>query len=177
MKLKNLNDIRAVFMDVDGVLTDGMIALGNAGEMKSFNVRDGMAITIALRCGLKIGFITSRTSESVKKRADELKIHILVQGSHNKLSDIRKISTSENIPLREICYIGDDIVDIPALKTVGFSATVSDAPDEVRECVTYIAKKPGGHEAVRDIIRHILIAQGKWSAAIDAMVSELENVP
>ena len=103
----DLYNIRAIIMDVDGVLTDGMVILGSGNtELKSFNIRDGMAITIARRCGMKIGFITSRTSEVVQKRGDELQIDYLFQGIKDKLSKLIEISLSENIPLESICYVG-----------------------------------------------------------------------
>ena len=172
----NLRNVQAVIMDVDGVLTDGMVVLGSGkAELKSFNIRDGMAITIARRGGMKIGFITSRTSEAVERRGKELQIDYLLQGVRNKLSKVMEISLSENIPLESICYIGDDIIDIPILRRVGFSATVLDAPDEVKSCVAYVSKNEGGREAVRDIIRHILTHQNKWQETIDLMVTDWET--
>lgn len=172
----DLDDIRAIMMDVDGVLTDGRVILGSGkAELKSFNIRDGMAITIARRAGMKIGFITSRTSEAVERRGKELQIDYLLQGVGDKLSKVMEISLSENIPLESICYIGDDIIDIPILRRVGFPATVLDAPDEVKSCVAYVSKNKGGREAVRDIIRHILVRQGRWKETIDAMVKDWEK--
>ena len=172
----NLKNIRAIIMDVDGVLTDGRIILGSGNaELKSFNIRDGMAITIARRCGVKIGFITSRTSEAVERRAKELQIDYLCQGVRDKLAKLKEISQSENIPLKSICFIGDDIIDIPILRRVGFSATVLDAPDEVKSCVSYVSQNRGGKEAVRDIIRHILVSQDKWKETIDAMITDWER--
>ena len=172
----DLNNIRAIIMDVDGVLTDGKIIMGNENiELKSFHVRDGMAINLAIRSGIKIGFLTSRTSDVVKKRAEELNIDYLFQGVENKLSKLIEISSLEKIPLKNICYIGDDIIDIPILNRVGFSATVFDAPEEVKCVVSYISKNKGGMEAVRDIIQHILVAQNKWEKIIDSMVKEWEQ--
>ena len=175
-KNKDLNDIRAIIMDVDGVLTDGSVLLGNSDtELKSFNIRDGMAITIARRAGIKIGFITSRNSEAVQRRGEELEVDYLFQGVRDKLTRLRELSNSENIPLESICYIGDDIIDIPVLRKAGFSATVSDAPDEVKSCVSFISQNKGGREAVREIIRHILVSQDKWQKTIDAMVTDWEK--
>ena len=171
-----LGAIRAIIMDVDGVLTDGRLILGSGNdELKSFHTRDGMGITIAKRCGMKIGFITSRTSEVVQRRAAELEIDYLLQGVRDKLSKLREISSSEKIPLEGICYIGDDIIDIPVLRAVGFSATVSDAPDEVKSCASYVSQREGGTGAVREIIEHILKAQGKWTTAVDSMIEGWEQ--
>ena len=172
----DLNNIRAIIMDVDGVLTDGMVILGSGNaELKSFHIRDGMAMTIARRCGLKIGFITSRTSDVVQRRGEELQIDYLFQGVRDKLSKLMEISLSENIPLESICYIGDDIIDIPILRRVGFSATVFDAPDEVKSCVSYVSKNRGGREAIRDIIQYIVGHQGKWKKATASMIEEWEQ--
>jgi len=172
----NLSRIQAIIVDVDGVLTDGSVILGSGGtEFKSFDIRDGMAITIARRAGMKIGFITSRTSEAVQRRGEELKVDYLFQGVRNKLTKLMELSNSENVPLESICYIGDDIIDIPVLRKVGFSATVSDAPNEVKSCVSYVSENKGGKEAVRDIIRHILVSQGKWKEVIDSMITDWER--
>jgi 3-deoxy-D-manno-octulosonate 8-phosphate phosphatase (KDO 8-P phosphatase) len=170
-KKRALEDIRAIILDVDGVLTDGRITLGSGDiELKSFHVQDGMAINIARRCGIKIGFVTERTSEAVEKRARELKVDYLFQGVKDKSLKLMKISESEKIPLKKFCYVGDDITDIPALQLVGFPATVADAPKEVRSCVSYVSKKCGGQGAVRDIIQHILTCQGKWKKTISSMI-------
>ena len=172
----NLRSIRAIIMDVDGVLTDGTVALGSGNtELKFFNIRDGMAIVIARRCGMKIGFITSRTSEAVQRRGEELQVDYLYQGVGDKLSKLRELSTSEDIPLKSVCYIGDDIIDIPIMKKVGFSATVLDAPDEVKCYASYVSKNEGGREAVRDIIRHIMLHQGRWEETINLMIREWEK--
>ena len=176
IQANNSRTVQAIIMDVDGVLTDGMVILGSGqAEFKSFNIRDGMAITIARRAGMKIGFITSRISEAVQRRADELKVDYLFQEVRDKSAKLQEISLAENIPLESICFIGDDIIDIPALKKVGYSATVADAPDEVKSCVSYISKSQGGREAVRDIIRHVLAHQGKWKETIDSMVADWER--
>lgn len=170
---RDLSIVQAIIMDVDGVLTDGKIILGEGNvELKSFHARDGMAINIARKCGMKVGFITSRASEAVKRRGEELKIDYLFQGVKDKLSKLVEISRSEKIPLENICYIGDDINDIPILRRVGFSATVSDAPDEVKSCAAYVSRNHGGNEAVRDIIQYILSKQGKWRKTINGLASK-----
>lgn len=175
-KKPRLEDIEAIFMDVDGVLTNGMIVLGSGDmEIKCFHVRDGMAITIAKECGMKIGFITSRSSEIVKKRGEELRVDYIFQGVRDKAAKIKEISASEKIPLHRMGYIGDDINDIVVLKKVGFSATVSDAPEEVKSSVDYISKNKGGNEAVRDIVQHILTAQNKWSETISMMIEKWDK--
>ena len=159
-------------MDVDGVLTDGRIVLGKNDELKFFNIHDGMGITIAKRSGMKVGIITGRTSEAVEKRAKELKMDHIFQGSENKLKSLDEIIENENMDYQNVCYIGDDIVDIPLFKKVGFSATVNDAPEYVKSEVSYISNKFGGRGAVRDIIEYILKCNGTLNSVIEEMVND-----
>ncbi|SDF58173.1 3-deoxy-D-manno-octulosonate 8-phosphate phosphatase (KDO 8-P phosphatase) [Methanolobus vulcani] len=167
--------ISAILMDVDGVLTNGTVILGNNNaEFKEFNVRDGMAISIARRCGIKIGFITSRQSEAVELRGKELNIDYLFQDAKSKLAVVEQISSSESIPLNKMCYIGDDVVDVPVLKKVGFPATVKDAPEEIKSYVSYVSAFNGGEGAVRDIIKYILSEGNRWQSTIELVIKELE---
>lgn len=172
---KDLKKIKAILMDVDGVLTDGKIFYGDIKEemvdirIKAFYVRDGMAINVAQQAGLKIGFITGRSSFAAEKRAAELKINYLFQNAKNKLDIVKQICKNENLTLDEICYIGDDLIDIPAMHDVGFSATVNDAPVEVKQHAHFISEKNGGTGAVWDIIKFILRSQGKWFSTINEM--------
>ena len=112
--------------------------------------------------GFKMGLITSRKSDIVEKRAEELGIAWVHQGVKDKLEKMKEISNQEKIDLGNVCYIGDDLIDIPAMKAAGFSATVSDAPDEVKACASFISTKKGGQGAVREIIENILKSQDKW---------------
>jgi|LGVF01.1.fsa_nt_gb 3-deoxy-D-manno-octulosonate 8-phosphate phosphatase (KDO 8-P phosphatase) len=159
-------------MDVDGVLTDGRIVLGKEEELKFFDVRDGMGITVAKRSGLKVGIITGRTSEAVEKRAKELKMDYIIQGSKNKLKSLDEIIKIENIDYQNVCYIGDDMNDIPSFRQVGFSATVIDAPDYVKSEVSYVSNKLGGRGAVRDIIEYILKCKGTFKSTTEAMIED-----
>lgn len=162
MKKDNLERIQAIMMDVDGVLTDAKIILGSNIELKVFNVRDGLAIAVAKKCGLKTGFITSRVSDAVERRGKELDVDYIYQGVKDKLSKLNEIISKEGISLENVCYVGDDLVDIEVLNAVGFSATVADAPEEVKSCASFVSSKKGGEGAVREIIEHILKAQSKW---------------
>jgi 3-deoxy-D-manno-octulosonate 8-phosphate phosphatase (KDO 8-P phosphatase) len=167
-----MQQIKLIVMDVDGVLTDGRIILGKEEELKFFGVRDGMGITIAKRSGLKVGIITSRTSEAVERRAKELKMDYIIQGCENKLETLNEILKIENLGYQNVCYIGDDIIDIPLFRKVGFSATVNDAPDIVKSEVSYVSNKAGGRGAVRDIIEYVLKCKGILNSTIDAMISD-----
>ena len=168
----NMQQIKLIIMDVDGVLTDGRIILGKEEELKFFDVRDGMGIAIAKRSVLKVGIITSRTSEAVERRAKELKMDYIIQGCENKLETLNEIIEIENLGYQNVCYIGDDIIDIPLFRKAGFSATVNDAPDIVKSEVSYVSNKPGGRGAVRDIIEYVLKRKGILNSTMEAMISD-----
>lgn len=146
--------IKALVMDVDGTLTDGGIFIGASGEvMKKFYVRDGYAIKHMLpKMRILPIIITGRKSEIVEKRCRELDIVHLCQGSIDKMMDLRKILTQEQIVLEETAYIGDDINDLECLQAVALAGCPGDAVLEVKEIADFIALSPGGHGAVREFI-------------------------
>lgn len=161
--VEQLRNISWLVLDVDGVLTDGWVILGDNGEeMKHFNVRDGHALKVIQRHGIHIMLLTGRTSKVVVHRAKELNITEVHQRVLNKLEYFTEFMNQRGLTFAEIAYVGDDIVDIPLLKRVGFSATVKDAAEEVFPLVDYISPYEGGRGAVRDICKLILKAQGKW---------------
>ncbi len=150
-------------MDVDGVLTDGKIVLdANGVESKAFYVQDGSAITYLHRVGVKTAIISGRKSKVVELRAKELSIEDVYLGIHKKLDAYTEILKKHKIKDNEICYIGDDLIDLPVLEKVGFSVAVPNAPSEVKERVSYITNAPGGYGAVREVTEKILKSQGKW---------------
>jgi 3-deoxy-D-manno-octulosonate 8-phosphate phosphatase (KDO 8-P phosphatase) len=160
--MEKLTKIKMIVMDVDGVLTDGKIYFTSSGEkMKAFDIQDGMAITLAREAGLKTGIITGRSSDIVTRRAVELKYDIVLQGNDDKLSQYEKIKTEFNLTDEEICYIGDDIPDIPVLKKAGFSVAVANARDQLKQFCDFVTERDGGHSAVREVIDKILLSQGK----------------
>ena len=162
-----LNNVKMVIIDVDGVLTDGKIILdANGIESKAFYVQDGTAITYLHRAGIKTAIISGRESKVVELRAKELCIEDVYLGIHNKLEAYEKILKKHEIKDSEICYIGDDLIDLPILRKVGFSVAVPNAPSEVKENVFHITNAPGGYGAIREITEKILKSQGKWDAII-----------
>jgi len=162
-----LNNVKMVIMDVDGVLTDGKIILDAKGiESKAFYVQDGSAITYLHRAGIKTAIISGRESKVVELRAKELCIEDVYLGIHKKLEAYEQILKKHKIKDGEICYIGDDLIDLPILRRVGFSVAVPNAPSEVKEHVTHITAAPGGYGAVREVTEKILKSQGKWDAII-----------
>lgn len=169
MKSK-LTNIKLILMDVDGVLTNGEIIYTSSGdELKMFDVQDGMGITLARLAGLKTGIITGRLSELVRRRAEELKVDWLSQGNFNKLPDYEQAKKEFGLSDEEICYIGDDILDLGILNRVGFSVAVANARDEVKAVCDFVTIARGGKGAVREVIDKILKRQDKFYPLVEKL--------
>jgi len=169
---QKIQKIKMILFDVDGVLCSGDITyLDNGIELKTFDVQDGMGITLARLAGLKTGIITGRKSAAIEKRADELKIDVLKQGSFNKLEPYNEVKKEFGFNDNEICYVGDDVLDIPLLNLVGLSASVLNAREEVKSICDYVTVAKGGRGAVREIIDLILKGQGKFDQLIDSLIN------
>jgi 3-deoxy-D-manno-octulosonate 8-phosphate phosphatase (KDO 8-P phosphatase) len=164
--------IRMLIMDVDGVLTEGGIVLGGKGqELKVFDVQDGMGITLARMGGIKVGIITGRQSESVLIRAQELHFDALVQNARNKLDAYKNLLERYDLKDAEICYIGDDLLDLSVMECAGVSIAVANARSEVKKKADYVTRNRGGHGAVREIVEQILKAQRKWDAVLRRVIN------
>lgn len=160
---EKLKKIKLLILDVDGVMTDGRIIMDNAGrEIKNFNVRDGHGLKVLQRYGVKVAILTGRKSKVVEHRAKDLEIKYVYQKVYNKKEVFIKILKQQKLTADEVAFIGDDIVDVPVLKMVGFSVAVADALDIVKKSVDYVAENKGGKGAVREVCDMILQAQGKW---------------
>ncbi len=160
--------IKLVILDVDGTLTDGKLYMSNKGDdMKAFDVRDGLGISLSIKSGLKIGIITGKTSDLVERRGRELGITDIVQGSWDKVASLKEILNKYNITFEETAYIGDDLIDLKVMKQCGFSACPKNAVAEILEVADFISSKNGGDGAVREILEKILKEQGKWDSIID----------
>ncbi|MFQ5956829.1 MAG: KdsC family phosphatase [Candidatus Brocadiales bacterium] len=166
-----LENIKLMIVDVDGVLTDGRIFCNDRGEeQKVFHVKDGSGITFWHRAGLKSAIISGRTSQAVEHRAKELGIEDVYQGAHNKLEAYEKIIAKHKIKDDAVCYIGDDLIDLPVLRRVGFSVAVTGSPRELLNSVDYITQAPGGGGAVREVVEKVLKSQGKWEGILKRYV-------
>jgi len=155
--------VKLVVFDVDGVLTDGRIIFSNSGEeTKLFDVKDGHGIKILMRMGIDVAIITARESEVVRRRARDLGLTHVFQGIKDKKRALQELVKASGVTPGEMAYMGDDIIDLPVLKSVAFSAAVADAVDEVRERVDFVAQRPGGRGAARELAELILKVQGKW---------------
>ena len=163
-KLKEkLKKIKILMLDVDGVMTDGRIIMDDEGrQLKNFNVRDGHGLKIIQRYGIEVVILTGRKSEVVNHRAKDLDIKEVYQGALNKKEVFEKILKKHNLTADFVAYMGDDVIDIPVLRQVGFSVAPIDAVDVVKKSVDYVTKNKGGHGAVRELCEMILQTQGKW---------------
>lgn len=161
--------VKLFLTDVDGVLTDGAVYMGGAREIKRFSIHDGLGIKLLQRAGIKTGWISSRPSLATTLRARELKITFLVQQKDrlSKAEAIEKILRREKLSWDDVCYMGDDIVDLCPLKKAGVGVAVADALDEARAAADFVTRAAGGQGAVREVIELILKAQGKWDAIVD----------
>jgi 3-deoxy-D-manno-octulosonate 8-phosphate phosphatase (KDO 8-P phosphatase) len=164
--------IKMFLVDVDGVLTDGKVIYDSSGnELKSFNIKDGLGITLLHKVGIKTGIITGRNSPMVEKRASELKINEVFQGKKEKLDSYEYIKKKYILKDEEILYIGDDLIDIPILKKVGFPVAVADAAKIVKKYCIYITKAKGGEGAVRETIDYLLTLRGEYNKAVEGFLN------
>jgi 3-deoxy-D-manno-octulosonate 8-phosphate phosphatase (KDO 8-P phosphatase) len=169
---EKIRSVSFLILDVDGVMTDGRIIIDDAGnETKQFHVRDGHGLKLLMRVGIEVIIITGRTSEVVKHRAGELGIHEVHQGSRDKVGVLEEIMARRNITGENIAYMGDDIVDVPVFRKVGFAVAVADASDDAREAADYITGHSGGNGAVREICELILKVQNKWDTVVSRYYS------
>lgn len=161
-------DLRLLCLDVDGVLTDGGIHLDDHGvETKRFHVRDGTGLRIWQRLGFEIVIVTGRQGLAVRHRMQELGIRHLIQGQHDKLSGFMSLLQALNVDLSETAVIGDDLPDLPMMRSCGYPIAVADAVAEVRDAARFVTLRPGGHAAVREAIEHLIKGLGRWDEALD----------
>jgi len=156
--------IRLFLCDVDGVLTDGSVFLGGEREYKRFSIRDGLGLVLARRAGLKVGWVSARPSAATSLRAQELKIDFLVQqGDHtSKTGAVEELLARERVGWDEVCFVGDDIIDLGPLTRAGLAVAVGDGVAEARAAAHWVTRAAGGRGAVRETVEMILKAQKKW---------------
>ena len=175
---RRVRSVRFLLLDVDGVLTDGRIlhAPGDAGEeIKAFDSKDGLGMMLASRAGLAIGLLSGRTSPVVARRARELGITEVLQGRLPKTPAY--VELRERLGLRdaEVCYVGDDVPDVPLLRRVGLGVAPADAHPEALRAAAWVTERRGGRGAVREIIDRILRAQGRWDAVVRPLLEGKEE--
>jgi 3-deoxy-D-manno-octulosonate 8-phosphate phosphatase (KDO 8-P phosphatase) len=164
--------VRLLLLDVDGVLTDGSIIYSqDGGESKAFNTQDGFGIRLLGEAGINVGVITARSSESVNRRAQDLKMKYIFQGVSNKLTAFKEILGKSGLKPFEVAYMGDDWLDLVLLTRVGFAAAPANAVAEVQSVVHYVTRIPGGSGAVREICDLLLDAKSMKQQLLQSYIS------
>ena len=166
--LRRARKVKLLLMDVDGVLADGSIYLtidagGEPSEIKAFNSLDGAGLRLARRAGLRTGIITGRESPPVTARARELGLDFVEQDAFEKLPAYEKIRRASGLKHEEICFIGDDVTDLPLFVRVGLAVSVPNAHPEALKRAQYVTRLPGGRGAVREVVDLLLRAQGRYN--------------
>ncbi len=170
--IQTAKDIRLLVLDVDGVLTDGGLYYDLQNQvMKRFDVQDGFGIKIALNTGITVAVITGLISSAVENRIRELGIIDYFAGYHDKRECLEELRDKYGLDWKHIAYLGDDWVDLAAMSMVGLPLAVANAQPEVKSAAHYVTLARGGQGAVREVIRHLLTAQGKYDAALSAWSS------
>lgn len=166
--MANLADIEMLVLDVDGVLTDGTIIInGDGSESKFFNLLDGHGIRMWQRAGLKVAFLSGRSSEPTRYRAEQLEIDYCLQDCLDKRDALAKLLEQSGLSANKIAYIGDDLLDLPVITYVGFGVAVANAVDEVKQHADYVTTRRGGSGAVREVIEYILKNTGRWQPLME----------
>ncbi len=166
--------LKLLLFDVDGVLTDGGIILGETVdgaemEVKKFSVHDGLGLTLARAAGFKLGILTGRTSGIVSRRAREIRFDVVEQGHFDKTGAFHGILKRLDLSSAEVLYMGDDLLDLRILRKVGLPVTVASAPPLVRDACLYVAKRPAGGGAVRELIDLLLDVTDRRQAAYERL--------
>jgi 3-deoxy-D-manno-octulosonate 8-phosphate phosphatase (KDO 8-P phosphatase) len=154
--------IRALVLDIDGVLTDGRLFFVGATEGKAFHARDGHGLRLAQRAGFKIGAISGRSCEASRHRAADLEFDFLYEGAKDKAAAFAKLLAEHGLQAEECLAVGDDVVDLPVLRAAGIAVAVADAPPEMDAVCDFRTTLPGGGGAVREIVEWLLKETGKW---------------
>lgn len=161
--LSKAKKIKLLLLDVDGVLTDGRIIYDSRGrDMKFFDVHDGLGVYCLNRAGIKTILITAKGSRAIKPRAKDMRVEEVFANITPKSIVLERIIKKYRIPAEEICFVGDDLVDLCVMKKVGFPVAVFNAAAEIKNAASYITFKEGGRGAVREVAELILKSQGKW---------------
>jgi 3-deoxy-D-manno-octulosonate 8-phosphate phosphatase (KDO 8-P phosphatase) len=168
---EKISKIKAIVLDMDGVMTDGLLGYGKKEEIKFFHVRDGHGIKMARRAGLKVGILSARQAEANRRRAQELELDFFYEGRKDKKEAFQQLLSENSLSPVECAYLGDDVIDIPILKKAGFSAITADAPEYMDDFCDFRTKKEGGRGAVREFIELILMKKGLWKNLMEKYTS------
>jgi 3-deoxy-D-manno-octulosonate 8-phosphate phosphatase (KDO 8-P phosphatase) len=183
--------IKMLLFDVDGVFTDGQLYFiprtpgteqegpntSSMIELKGFHAHDGAAISLARLAGIKTGLITKRSSETVALRARDLKLDYVYQGIQDKKGAFEEILSKSGIPASQTAFVGDDVIDLPAMRASGFAIAVANARAEVKKEAHYVTPHSGGEGAIRDALDYILKAQGRLKEIIELYIGGSAPTP
>jgi 3-deoxy-D-manno-octulosonate 8-phosphate phosphatase (KDO 8-P phosphatase) len=158
--------VKILLCDVDGVLTNATVLIGDGREFKEFHIQDGLGLRLLQREGVKVGWISNRPSTATQQRADELKVDFLQQIKGSKVGAAESILADAGLRWEEVCYMGDDVVDLGAMKRAGTAIAVANAIEEVKALADYVTRAEGGNGAVREVVDLILKAQNKWQRLV-----------
>lgn len=152
--------VELLLLDVDGVLSDGSIIYGDRGqELKAFNTKDGFGLSLWRQAGGQIAIVTGRGGEAVQRRAGELGIEIVIEGSKDKAEAVTRVFRRTRVERHRMAFVGDDWPDLRAMRVVGYPIATADAEPEVRAAAAYVTERPGGRGAVRGAVMHLLEAR------------------
>ena len=177
--MQDINKIKMIISDVDGVWTDGSVYKGFSAteniELKKFSVSDGYAVALIREAGLKVALISGRKSAATEARASELKIKDVYNGTLNKIPPYEELKSKYALSDKEIAYVGDDLIDIPIMEKVAFPIATNNASAPCKKVATYITKKNGGDGAFREAIEWILLEQGRLDSVIKSLQEKVKN--
>lgn len=177
--LKRARKIKLLLLDVDGVMTDGRIYYvprpeGGMFETKTFHSRDGIGIRYAREAGVKVGIISGRGSDTVRYRARELGLDFVEENALKKIPPYERILKAAGVKDEEVCYVGDDLVDLPVLRRAGLAVSVQNGHSLLRRYVHYVTRAPGGLGAIRETVEIILEAQDKLKQVVERYLRAAE---
>lgn len=167
-ELKNIaRKVRLLLLDVDGVLTDGRIIYDSRGrDSKFFDVHDGLGVYLLKKAGIPTILITAKGSRAIRPRARDMRVEEVYADISPKSAVLSRILKKYGLSAEQICFVGDDLVDLCMMKRVGFPVAVFNAAPEIKQAASYITLKQGGRGAVREVAELILKAQGKWPSVL-----------
>lgn len=165
--------VRLLVVDVDGVLTDGRMVLSARGdELKAFHARDGVAVALARRAGIRVAFVTGERAPIARRRGERLGVDAVVLGARRKGETLTELCARFGCTPAEAAYVGDDLLDVPALERAGLAVAVADAPREVRALAHLVTRARGGEGALRECVEVLLRARGVWRATVTTYVRD-----
>jgi len=161
-----LRKIKLLLCDVDGVLTNATVFIGDGREFKEFHIQDGLGTRLLQQEGIQVGWVSARPSTATRQRAEELKIDYLHQENGSKVEAIDHLLKTARLAWDQVCYMGDDVVDLGALRRAGVAVAVANAIPEVKRLAHYVTHLEGGRGAMREVACLLLKAQGKWDQVV-----------